>query len=101
MNIRRYNYEAGKPNGVAVHEDGSVETLYGVHGCNPHTKYVTLPDEYGGGQGEVVRHMKQDCPSEDCDDNHSMLLLAHPGMDGKGQLVVIECAKNGFLWCTL
>ena len=101
MTIAHYKYEAGKSTGVNTHDDGTVETLYGANGCGPDAKSVTVPDELGGGNADVIHHMKQACPVEECGGNHSMLLLAHPGADGEGQLAVVECPTHGFLWCTL
>ena len=99
--IAHYTYTAGESTGVNTHEDGTVETLYGNNGCGPNTTSVALPEEHGGGRADVLHHMKQDCPVEECDGNHSMLLLAHANADGKGQLAVVECPTHGFLWCTL
>lgn len=101
MSIEHYTYHAGKAEGVTEHEDGTVETLYGNQACGPDTKYVDLPKELGSERVDVIHHMKQKCPMDECGETHSMLILASAGANNEGQLTVVECPKYGFLWCTL
>ena len=99
--IEKYNYKAGSDTGVNEHEDGTIESLHGFGALGEHTKFVTLPDEMGGGQVDGVHYMRQDCPMEDWGENHSMVLLAPFRKDATEQVAVVECPKHGFLWCTL
>lgn len=71
-------------------ESGGVQMLY-----YQRPDWVRLPPELGEGERRVMNVVTATCP---CDGNHE---VRRYDLEGDDNLVVYECAINGFLWCRL
>ena len=100
MTIQQYTYETGSGTGEHKHEDGTVETLHGDTAFTPESKHVILPKELGSFRVDVIVRQEINCPNN-CETQHPMLILDHTPIVGGGQLYVVECPKDGFLWGAL
>jgi hypothetical protein len=93
MSTETFKTRAGTGIGTSVEDERMM--LLGAY-LDKSVKWVTMPDDLGGGRANVLEYRAARCPRIACDCEGLLLVLDATLRDGS--VGVYECARGEYLW---